>query len=89
MKYSLALFIALMVVWLLWSGHFFEHPFLIALGVLSCAFCIYLSRKMNILDEEAVPAHLGIRPFTRYAPWLAKEIAVSNIEASSPSSQAI
>lgn len=35
---------------------------------------------MHIVDEEGAPAQLGIRPFTSYAPWLAKEIVKSNIE---------
>jgi len=35
---------------------------------------------MRIVDEEGAPFQLGIRPFTRYAPWLIKEIIVSNIE---------
>jgi multicomponent Na+:H+ antiporter subunit E len=35
---------------------------------------------MSIVDEEGAPFQLGLRPFTRYAPWLIKEIVVSNIE---------
>ena len=35
---------------------------------------------MKIVDEEGAPVQLGIRPFTSYLPWLAKEIIVSNIE---------
>lgn len=35
---------------------------------------------MAIVDEEGAPIQLGIRPFTQYAPWLAKEIVVSNLE---------
>ena len=35
---------------------------------------------MSIVDEEGAPAQLGIRPFTHYAPWLAYQIVVSNIE---------
>ena len=27
-----------------------------------------------------MPTHLGLRPFTLYAPWLIKEIVVSNIQ---------
>lgn len=47
---------------------------------MSCLFCLYLAHRMRIVDEEGAPAQLGIRPFTQYAPWLAKEIVVSNIE---------
>lgn len=35
---------------------------------------------MGIDDEEGAPADFGIRPFTWYMPWLAKEIVVSNID---------
>lgn len=34
---------------------------------------------MKIVDEEGAPAHLGIRPFLYFAPWLVKEIVTSNI----------
>lgn len=36
--------------------------------------------RMHIVDEEGAPVELGIRPFTSYAPYLVKEIIVSNIE---------
>ncbi len=78
-KYTITLSIALTVSWLLWSGHF-DEPFILALGAASVLFCIYLSHRMNIIDEESAPAHLGLRPFTSYAPWLAKEIVLSNID---------
>jgi len=77
MKYSVILGLALIVVWLVWSGHF-DKPFIVFLGVLSCAFSIWLSRRMRIVDEEGAPVQLGIRPFLYYAPWLAREIAKSN-----------
>ena len=35
---------------------------------------------MQIIDEEGAPIQLGLRPFTSYAPWLAKEIFISNIQ---------
>ena len=78
MKYTLGLGATLFVVWLLWSGHY-DDPFLIGLGILSCVFCVWLSNRMNIVDEEGAIAEFGIRPFTTYAPWLVKEIIVANI----------
>jgi len=68
-----------MTSWLLWSGHF-DSVFLVSIGVGSTLFCLYLTQRMQIVDEEGAPAHLGISPFTWYAPWLAKEIAESNVE---------
>lgn len=77
MKYYLSLFFALVATWLLWSGHF-ENAFLLMLGGLSCLFCLFIASRMNIVDEEGAPIQLGLRPFVSYAPWLAKEIVVSN-----------
>ena len=78
MKYFLTLLIALAVTWLVWSGHF-DNPFLLVLGGASCLFSLYISQRMHIVDEEGAPVQLGIRPFTTYAPWLTKEIIISNI----------
>lgn len=77
--YTITLGIALIATWLLWSGHF-DDPFLISLGVGSCLLSLAISRRMKIVDEEGAPAHLGLRPFTTYAPWLIKEIVESNLE---------
>jgi multicomponent Na+:H+ antiporter subunit E len=64
MKRGLTLFVFLLAVWLLLSGHY--TPTLITYDVLSC------------LAVEALPAHLGIRPLL-YLPWLLKEIVLSNL----------
>lgn len=77
MKYTLTLGIAMLAVWYLWSGH--NEPHLLVIGVLSVLLCLWISRRMGIVDEEGAPAELGIRPLT-YLPWLTKEIVVSNIE---------
>ena len=77
MKHSFTLFLALVASWFLWSGHL--EPFVLVLGVLSCLFCVWLCRRMKIVDAEGAPVELGIRPFTTYSPWLIKEIVKSNI----------
>lgn len=77
-KNAISLGTALLLVWLLWSGH--PTVFLISLGLLSIAFTIGTVHAMGILDEESVPVWLGFRPFTRYLPWLTKEIICSNID---------
>ncbi|QDS92084.1 Na(+)/H(+) antiporter subunit E [Roseimaritima multifibrata] len=79
MKYTLTLSAALAANWLLWSGYF-NHPFLLGVGAVSCIFCVYIARRMKIVDDEGAPVQLGIRPFTRYAPWLIKEIVVANLD---------
>lgn len=78
MKYTFSLGIALLVNWLLWSGHF-QNGFLLALGAASVAFSLWLSSRMRIVDEEGSPAVLGLRSFVLYVPWLIKEIVTSNI----------
>lgn len=80
MKYYLILAFTLVASWLLWSGYFQTNYFLLILGACSCLFCLWISKRMKIVDEEGAPIQLGIRPFTNYLPWLAKEIVVSNIE---------
>jgi multicomponent Na+:H+ antiporter subunit E len=76
MKRALFLFVVLFVVWLLLSGHY--TPMLMTYGALCCAGIVLLVRHLGILDSESLPIHLGIRPFL-YAPWLAKEVVLSNI----------
>jgi len=76
MKRSLVLFVNLMAVWLLLSGHF--DATLITYGVLSCIGVVALMAHLEILDREALPWHLGLR-FFLYLPWLLKEVVLSNI----------
>ncbi|MBJ21902.1 MAG: hypothetical protein GY910_04670 [bacterium] len=73
---ALILFVALFASWLLLSGHF--STTLMTYGALSCAFIVALVAHLGILDVEALPVHLGIRPLL-YAPWLMKEIVLSNL----------
>jgi multicomponent Na+:H+ antiporter subunit E len=76
MKRSLILFATLMAVWLLFSGHY--NATLITYGVLSCLGVVALMAHLQILDKEALPAHLVFRALF-YVPWLFKEIVLSNL----------
>ncbi len=76
MKRALILFVALFACWLLLSGHY--DATLVTYGALSCVLVVALVAHLGILDVEALPVHLGIRPFL-YFPWLMKEILLSNI----------
>lgn len=62
--------------WLLLSGHY--TPLLLSFGVGSCALVVYLSLRMDVVDEEGVPLHVSAR-FALYLPWLMKEIFVANV----------
>jgi multicomponent Na+:H+ antiporter subunit E len=73
---SVALAVVLLIIWLLWSGHF--TPLLITFGIVSTLFVVLVARRMNIADEESAPL-LGLRPFA-YLPWLIKEITLANID---------
>ena len=73
---SLALFIILMFLWLLMSGH---YTFLITtLGVVSCIFCVYLAKRAKLIDDEGLPLIFFPR-LTNYSLWLFREIVNSNI----------
>ena len=78
MKHWLTLGAMLFGIWLLWSGHY--TPFMIGLGIVSCAFCLFVALRMRIVDEEGAPIHLGLRPFVFYAPWLIKEVIKANLD---------
>ena len=79
MKHSIALFLLLMAVWLLNSGHY--TVLITSFGVASCLLVVWLSRRMGIVDEEGVPIHLLPR-LPRYLPWIAKEVVKSNLDTS-------
>jgi len=78
MKYSITLLLTLISIWFLWSGHF--EPFMLFLAALSIGTSLWISLRMHIVDEEGAPVEMGIRPFTQFVPYLAKEIVDSNIE---------
>ena len=77
MRSTIALFAILMAVWLLNSGHY--TPMMIGFGIGSSLFVVWLSRRMGIVDDEAVPVHLIPRAFL-YVPWLTKEVFTANLD---------
>ena len=71
---SFSLFVFLYIFWLLLSGFF--TPFLLASGV-GCALAVtWFARRMNVVDTEGHPVHLGPRALI-YWVWLFKEIIKS------------
>ncbi len=68
------------VTWLLWSGYYSLHyEIVLAMGVLSCAFVVYLAGRLTIVDEEGHPIHL-VWHVLLYIPWLAWAIIKANID---------
>ena len=72
----LGLGIALYAFWLALSGHY--TPFLMGVGLICSALCVYLADRMGILDDEGVPIHL-IGGSLGYWGWLIVEIVKSGI----------
>ncbi len=73
---ALGLGVILFAFWVLLSGHY--TPLLLTLGAMSSALVVYLAMRMDVVDHEGLPLHLGGR-FWIYLPWLLKEIFVANV----------
>ena len=77
MLHAISLGLVLFVTWLLLSG-FFE-PLLITFGVATCVTVVWIARRMDLVDHEGHPIHLGPRIIV-YWLWLIGEIIKSNID---------
>lgn len=74
---SLTMLFALAVLWLLLSGYF-DVPLLLFFGAASCILVTYIAHRMNVVDHESVPLHVGLK-IGGYWFWLFREIAKANI----------
>ena len=72
---SLGTFLAL--IWLGLSGFF--QPLLLGLGLISCVGVVWIAHRMDVIDHEGHPIHLGFR-ILGYWVWLIREIVKSNID---------
>lgn len=80
MLHAASVFLVLYAFWLLLSGLF--TPFLLAAGA-GCALAVLaFARRMDVIDHEGHPIHLGWRALISYWPWLIKEIAKSSWDVS-------
>ncbi len=73
---SFFLFFILFSLWLLMSGHY--NVLIISLGIISCAFCVYVAKRAKLIDDEGLPIFFMPRLFN-YLIWLFKEILKSNL----------
>ena len=73
---SFILFFILFSLWLLMSGHY--NVLIISLGVISCAFCVYVAKRGKLIDDEGLPIFFMPR-LLNYLIWLFKEILKSNL----------
>ena len=74
------MFVALYLFWLLLSGYFVA--FLLAAGAGCAAAVVLVARRMDVVDHEGHPLHLGLRALLSYWPWLAGEIVKSGWDVS-------
>lgn len=77
MLHAISLVLVLFGTWLLLSG-FFE-PLLLGLGIVSCLVVGVIAHRMDMVDHEGHPIHLGWRALT-YWIWLAMEIVKANLD---------
>ena len=73
---SFILFLILLSLWLLMSGHY--SILIITLGIISCAFCVYVAKRGKLIDDEGLPIFF-IPRLSNYLIWLFKEILISNL----------
>lgn len=71
MLHSVSLFISLYLFWLLLSGFF--TAFLMSAGAGCALAVVWFSRRMDVVDAEGHPIHLGPKALI-YWPWLLKEV---------------
>lgn len=77
MRHTVYLAFALAIIWLTNSGHY--DALILSFGVLSVVFVVWISRSMEIVDDESQPVMLLYR-LPAYWLWLVKKIVSSNIE---------
>ncbi len=77
MLHAISLTVVMFVVWLLLSGYF--EPLLIIFGVLSCLAVVAIAGRMDVVDREGHPIHLGWR-ILLYWPWLTWQVILANLD---------
>ena len=78
--HSVSMFVVLYLFWLLLSGYFIT--FLLAAGAGCAAAVVVVARRMDVIDREGHPIHLGLRALLSYWPWLIGEIVKSGWDVS-------
>ncbi len=77
MKHAASLTLTLFILWVLLSGHY--NFLLIALGVASSVFTVYLALRMEVIDHESHPIHLR-QQLPRFWVFLSREIILANLD---------
>lgn len=79
MRHALSLFAVLYGLWLALSGHY--TPFLLAIGAVCAAFAVAVAVRMDVVDHEGHPIHLGYR-LPIYWSWLTVQVLLSAVRVS-------
>ena len=74
---KLGLAITLFIFWLLLSGIY--QPLIISFGIASSLLVAWIAHRMDVIDHEGFPIHLGAKAVS-YWPWLIWEIIKANID---------
>ena len=74
---KLGLVITLFIFWLLLSGIY--QPLIISFGIASSLLVAWIAHRMDVIDHEGFPIHLGAKAVS-YWPWLIWEIIKANID---------
>ena len=69
--------VLLAAVWIAWSWHF--EPLVVGFGVFAVVATLFLARRLEVLDVEAVPFELTGR-LLLYVPWLIWQVIVANFQ---------
>ena len=77
MFHAMSLASVLFGVWLLLSGHY--TPLMLGLGGISTILVVAIAVRMDVVDREGHPVHLGFR-ILGYWLWLIVQILRANID---------
>jgi len=69
--------ITLAVLWLMLSG-IYDNTLILLLGVISIGAVLFVAHRMDVIDHEGHPSHLGFGMIL-YFPWLLWEIVKANL----------
>lgn len=75
LRHAVSLVLMLAALWLALSGH--TEPLILGLGAVSVALVAWLAHRMDVVDHEGHPVHLGARAPVYWA-WLGWEICKAN-----------
>ena len=69
--------LVLFLLWLGLSGHY--TPLILSFGVATCLGVAWLANRLGVLEPDG-RSFMFVYRLALYLPWLAREIALSNIE---------